>query len=342
MWTVGRATSTRPHREPVGRRCTATRRPADPKANEPVEPEPIEAPEPVVGNPCHGWQGLVSPCRGESLPHLAGFLECHGPGGGERRTAIEIVGAAVRISGARTDSVRPEVYGGVMERTLRLLELLAAGRSTAAWLAHTIGCSVRTVYREVARLRAAGWAIVSVPGPHGGFWLCAGSRPAPVRVSREDAREAALALSVLHRLQGGASPTGSRALIAVVGALSPADRAGLQALMGHLVVEGMGTGPPVAVAAPVFDALQGAAGGRQEVLCANSVGPERFAPTGLALRAGVWNVVCTGLRSPGRRIDHPGMELSIADLRHVRVRKRLADSTWRARPSSVSGHWRER
>lgn len=221
-------------------------------------------------------------------------------------------------------------------RTQRLLDLLCAGRATAAWLASTLGCGLRTVYREVARLRAHGWSVASAPGPHGGFWLSGGSRPASTHLSAHALREVALALRVLEGLQGARTPAGERAMDAVLSALAPSDRRGVEVLLGGLEVAGASAAPAAPLApGSTLDAIQAALAGRQEILCATSAGPERFAPTGLAFRNGAWFAVGTGLRSPGRLQDHPGMPLPLGDLRHVRVRPRWTDRSWRARPASL-------
>lgn len=231
-----------------------------------------------------------------------------------------------------------------MNRTHRLLELLCAGRATAAWLANALRCGLRTVYREVARLRAMGWSVAAAPGPRGGFWLAPGSRPAPARLPAEAAREIAIALTVLDRLQGEASPSGQGALHAVLAALPHRDRTDVEALLAGLEVAG--AHPPGRRSGPgdrstlapssTFDALQVAIARKQEILCATPGGAERFAPTGLVLRSGLWLATGTGLRSPGHSVVHSAMPLALVDLRHVRVRPRPVDRGWRSRPPRVT------
>ena len=68
----------------------------------------------------------------------------------------------------------------IPSRRAQLVRLLAGGRIRACDLAQQLEVSQRTVYREVQRLRRAGYRIGSAPGPRGGFWLAPDSTPAPV------------------------------------------------------------------------------------------------------------------------------------------------------------------
>lgn len=66
----------------------------------------------------------------------------------------------------------PRGYGG-REHITRLsalaLIIYGRGRATGEELATKLGVSLRTVYRDVARLQQLGFPIVSAPGPSGGF-----------------------------------------------------------------------------------------------------------------------------------------------------------------------------
>ncbi len=82
------------------------------------------------------------------------------------------------------------------DRLLSLVLLLQArGGATARALAAELGVSVRTVYRDLEALGAAGVPVVTEPGPGGGCRLMHGYR-FPLRGLRPDEAEALLILGV--------------------------------------------------------------------------------------------------------------------------------------------------
>ena len=82
------------------------------------------------------------------------------------------------------------------DRLLSLALLLQArGAATARALAAELGVSVRTVYRDLEALSAAGVPVVTEPGPGGGCRLMPGYR-FPLRGLRPEEAEALLILGV--------------------------------------------------------------------------------------------------------------------------------------------------
>ena len=107
-----------------------------------------------------------------------------------------------------------------VERQHALLEHLATRsprRTTAQDLAHGLGVAIRTIERDVARLRAAGVPISVRGGPGGGYVLTIPPRPQPVQFSR--AELAALVVSLLS-LGPTASATALTAMTTLVDAMT--------------------------------------------------------------------------------------------------------------------------
>jgi len=82
----------------------------------------------------------------------------------------------------------------IHHRLSALLFFLARHRHSAAELAAAMGVSLRTVYRDIERLRKEGYAIEGVSGPGGGFWLAEGCAPAPLSLGLDEVREVLFAL----------------------------------------------------------------------------------------------------------------------------------------------------
>ena len=173
------------------------------------------------------------------------------------------------------------------DRLLSLALLLQArGTATARALAGELGVSVRTVYRDLAALGAAGVPVVTEAGPGGGCRLMEGYR-FPLRGLRPDEAEALLILgvpAVLHEL-------------GLAGALTTAHRQ-------IRVTAGVGSGALVHLDMPRWF------GGQEEVPCLRDLAqalrlgrklairypppdrePRVVEPLGLVNKAGTWYLV---------------------------------------------------
>src|ERR1035441_2887781 len=154
-----------------------------------------------------------------------------------------------------------------------ILLLQARGRLTAAQLAKELEVSVRTVYRDVESLHAAGIPLYGDAGHHGGYQLLDGYRTRLTGLSAEEAK--ALSLS---GLPGPAAELGLGSVLAtaqlkVQAALPPAlaEQLGVTAQRFHLDATGWYA---QAQDAPFLPAVAGAARRR-----ASAIGGGRPRPT---------------------------------------------------------------
>jgi len=173
------------------------------------------------------------------------------------------------------------------DRLLSLALLLQArGTATARALAGELGVSVRTVYRDLAALGAAGVPVVTEAGPGGGCRLMEGYR-FPLRGLRPDEAEALLILGVPAVLRE----------LGLAGALTTAHRQ-------IRVTAGVGSGALVHLDMPRWF------GGQEEVPCLRDLAqalrlgrklairypppdrePRVVGPLGLVNKAGIWYLV---------------------------------------------------
>lgn len=95
---------------------------------------------------------------------------------------------------------------GTTERALLLLDLL---QSRPTWsgpeLAHRLGVTVRSVRRDVGRLRSLGYPVESAQGAAGGYRLGAGTALPPLLLADEEA----VAVAVSLRLAAGGTVAGA-------------------------------------------------------------------------------------------------------------------------------------
>jgi predicted DNA-binding transcriptional regulator YafY len=88
--------------------------------------------------------------------------------------------------------------GGVLETSARLLKLLSLLESRGTWtgpeLAERLDVGVRTVRRDVDRLRRLGYPVHAAPGVAGGYRLGTGAELPPLLLDDEEAVAVAVAL----------------------------------------------------------------------------------------------------------------------------------------------------
>lgn len=132
-------------------------------------------------------------------------------------------------------------------RTLRLLSLLQTHRYwPGAELADRLQVSVRTLRRDVDRLRELGYPVEAHRGVDGGYQLAAGAVLPPLLVDDEEA--VALAIGLRAAAQGavaGIEEAAIRALTKVVQVMPPRLRRQMDALRAVTVPAVWGTGPTV-------------------------------------------------------------------------------------------------
>ena len=194
------------------------------------------------------------------------------------------------------------------DRLLSLALLLQArGAATARALADELGVSVRTVYRDLAALGAAGVPVVTEAGPGGGCRLMDGYR-FPLRGLRPDEAEALLILGVPAVLRE----------LGLAGALTTAHRQ-IQ------VTAGVGSGSLVYLDMPRWF------GGQEEVPCLRDLAralrlgrklairypppdrePRVVGPLGLVNKAGTWYLVA-------HCVAHSGAGAGAGDIRVFRA-----------------------
>lgn len=133
-------------------------------------------------------------------------------------------------------------------RTLQLLSLLQTHRYwPGAQLADRLEVSVRTLRRDIDRLRDLGYPVEAHRGVDGGYQLAAGAALPPLVIDDEEA--VALAVGLQAAAQGavaGIAESSVRALTKVVQVMPPRLRRRVEALRAMTVPAGWnGTGPTI-------------------------------------------------------------------------------------------------
>src|SRR5262252_4826491 len=114
------------------------------------------------------------------------------------------------------------ILGGVLETSGRLLRLLGLLQLRPEWpgaeLAEGLGVTVRTLRRDVQRLRALDYPVHSVPGVAGGYRLGRGQALPPLLLDDDEA------IAVVVSLRSAASHTVAGLSEASVSALAKLDQ----------------------------------------------------------------------------------------------------------------------
>jgi predicted DNA-binding transcriptional regulator YafY len=223
------------------------------------------------------------------------------------------------------------------DRLLSLALLLQArGTATARALAGELGVSVRTVYRDLAALSAAGVPVVTEAGPGGGCRLMEGYR-FPLRGLRPDEAEALLILGVPAVLRE----------LGLAGALTAAHRQ-IQ------VTAGVGSGALVHLDMPRWF------GGQEEVPCLRDLAqalrlgrklairypppdrePRVVGPLGLVNKAGTWYLVahCVAHSGAGTGAGAGGGDIRVFRAGRVSAARVLAEPAERPAGFELAAFW---
>lgn len=129
-------------------------------------------------------------------------------------------------------------------RTLRLLSLLQTHRYwPGTELADRLGVSVRTLRRDVDRLRELGYPVEAQRGVDGGYQLAAGAALPPLVIDDEEAVALAVGLqAAAHGTVEGIAEASVRVLAKVVQVMPPRLRRQVDALRAMTVPGGWGAG----------------------------------------------------------------------------------------------------
>jgi predicted DNA-binding transcriptional regulator YafY len=180
-----------------------------------------------------------------------------------------------------------------------LLLLQSRGRMSARGIAGELGVSVRTAYRDLARLQAAGVPVYAEPGPGGGYQLLDGYRTRLTGMSEGEARALFFA-----GLPGPAADLGlatevTTARLKLLAALPAGlrEEASRTASVFHLDAPGWYREPERTPHLPLFvDAVltRRAVDVRYRRWRAPQEVDRRLRPYGLVLKSGVWYLVAAG------------------------------------------------
>jgi predicted DNA-binding transcriptional regulator YafY len=222
------------------------------------------------------------------------------------------------------------------DRLLSLALLLQArGTATARALADELGVSVRTIYRDLEALSAAGVPVVTEAGPGGGCRLMDGYR-FPLRGLRPDEAEALLILgvpTVLNELGLAGALTAAHRQIQVTAGLTAAALVHLDMprWFGDLeevpclrdLAEAVRLGRKLAIRYPPPDR-----------------DPRIVGPLGLVNKAGIWYLVArSGARASGTRAGDGGGDVRVYRAGRVSAARVLAEPVERPDGFELAAFW---
>ncbi|BAL88170.1 putative DeoR-family transcriptional regulator [Actinoplanes missouriensis 431] len=188
-------------------------------------------------------------------------------------------------------------------RLLALLSLLQTRRDwSGAVLADRLGVSLRTVRRDVDRLRELGYPIDAVKGPEGGYRLGAGTELPPLLFDDEQAVALTVALQIAASTpDSGLAEAAGRALTTLRQVLPSRLRHRVEAL-DVTAVERPGARPADPVDGDVLLAVSAAVRAREILRFDYGTGDTRRAePHHVATRGGRWYLVAWDLDRAGWR-----------------------------------------
>ncbi|MEU4419680.1 WYL domain-containing protein [Actinoplanes sp. NPDC024001] len=218
-----------------------------------------------------------------------------------------------------------------------VLLLQTRGRLSAGQLAGELGVSVRTAYRDLARLQAAGVPVYAETGQHGGYQLVEGYRTRLTGLSGSEARALFLAGLPATAADLGLAEEVAAARLKLLAALPDdlRDEAARTSAVFHLDAPGWYREPE---AQPFLILLMDAVVAQRAVdVCylrwrAPQEVRRRLHPYGLVLKSGVWYLVA-GAAGDG---DRGPATYRVAQLRQV-----VLTTTGFQRPAgfALEAHW---
>ncbi|GIJ49283.1 DeoR family transcriptional regulator [Virgisporangium aliadipatigenens] len=190
-------------------------------------------------------------------------------------------------------------------RLLALLSLLQARRDwPGTLLAERLDISLRTVRRDVDRLRELGYPIAAVKGPDGGYRLSAGTELPPLLFDDEQAVALTIALQIAATTPGSGTEEAAARALHTIRQVMPARLRQRVASLRVTNVERPATHPPAPVDREVLLEIS-AAVHRKEILrfdYATAEEPRRVEPHHVITWDGRWYLVAWDLDRADWRI----------------------------------------